>query len=90
MERINLIFLRQIKGCKNKEKKKEKFLDLISEIFTSFFIIINCLFEKEKFPPFPDIKDKNWQNQFLDEIEKLYIKLNVNCNDAGNLNETKI
>ena len=38
--------------------KIEKYLDLISEIYISFFIKINFLFEKEKFPPFPDIKDK--------------------------------
>jgi len=50
--------------CKSKEIKKEKFLDLISEIFTSFFIIINCLLEKEKFPSFPDIKDKNWKKNY--------------------------
>ena len=75
---------------KDIEMKIEKYLDLISEIYTSFFIKINFLFEKEEFPPFPDIKDKNWQKTYLDKIEQFYNELKINNNDSYNLKEPKI
>lgn len=75
---------------KDIEMKIEKYLDLISEIYTSFFIKINFLFEKAKFPPFPDIKDKNWQKIYLDKIEQFYNELKINNNGSCNLKEPKI
>ena len=75
---------------KDIEMKKEKYLDLIFGIFSSFFIKINFLFEKEKFPSFPDIKLENWQKKYLDEIEQFYNNLNINNNDSCNLKEPKI
>jgi hypothetical protein len=75
---------------KDIERKKEKYLDLISEICTSFFIKINYLFEKGEFPSFPDIKDINWEKIYLDNIEQLYNKLKTNNNDSFNLKEPKI
>ena len=75
---------------KDKERIKEKNLDLISEIYTYFFIMFNFLFEKEKFPSFPDKKDKNWQKAYLDKIEQFYNMLKINNNDSCNLKEPKI
>ena len=75
---------------KDKERIKEKYLDLISEIFTYFFIVFNFLFEKENFPSFPDKKDKNWQKTYLDKIEQFYNELKINNNDSYNLKEPKI
>ena len=48
------------------------------------------MFEKEKFPPFPDIKDKNWQKTYLDKIEQFYNELKINNNSSCNLKEPKI
>ena len=75
---------------KDIEREKEKYLDLISEIFTSFFIKINFWFEKENFLPFLDIKLKNWQKKCLDEIGQFYINLNINNNESCNLKDPKI
>lgn len=75
---------------KDKERIKEKYLDLISEIYTYFFIMINFLFEEEKFPSYPDKKDKNWQKTYLDKIIQFYNMLKLNNNDSCNLKEPKI
>ena len=75
---------------KDKERIKEKNLDLISEIYTYFFIMFNFLFEKENFPLFPNKKEKNWQIEYLDKIEQSYNKLKINNNDSCNLKEPKI
>lgn len=55
-----------------------------------FLIKINYLFENEEFPSYPDINDKNWHKIYLDQIEKLYNKLNTNNNSSYNLKEPKI
>jgi len=78
------------KECIDKERRKEKFLDLISEICNSFFIKSNFLFEKEKFPIFPNEKDENWEKKYFDNIEQFYTPLNENNKESSNLKETKI
>ena len=84
--------LKKIEGkeSKDKERKIEKYLDLISEIFKYYLIQVNALLEKEIFPIFPDKKDKQWQHKYLDEIEQLYNKINNNNNKSYNMNECKI
>ena len=81
-EKINHKIIK-IKGeeYKDKERKKEKYLDLLSEIYKSHFIKANYLFSNEIFPSFPDIKDNYWQRKYLDEIDLLFSKQNIIINN---------
>ena len=50
---------------KDKERKKEKYLGLLSEIYKTLFIKANYLFSKEIYPSFPEKKDINWQKKIF-------------------------
>ena len=76
---------------KDKERQKEKYLDLLSEIYKFHFIKANFLFLKDIYPSFPDAKDNNWQKKYLDEIEILFNKQNnINNNKINILKDFKI